>query len=156
MKREEVKDFLEKIALLQRMVDTFVKDDLIEGLIIPPGESPIEFSRQLAMDIIGDSKQFGSGMFILGIQPGKWGKRSIEEYKRSNSGTAACDNQLRGGMTMTLPNTKGDFCLTYRILPWRDILELSQSLFLGASPNFILGALREQGHGHIWRHIILH
>jgi hypothetical protein len=155
MDRKAIARFFSDIAVWQKMVDVFVKDDLIAGLMVPQGESPVEFSRKVASDMVADSRNYGGGPFVMGMQPGKWDDASIKSYAESQNDHGS-DGVLRGGLTMTHPQhpENREFALCYRIEPWRDILQLSQKLFHGASGDFSLSALKQQGRGWLSQKIL--
>jgi len=152
MNADEMRCFFSDLDQLQRMVDTFVTDDLIASLVIPPGESPVEFARAEAKRAAACSVQHGIGPFSLGVQPRKWDDASIKEYCKIHQNDCP-DHVVRGGLTMTHPDhpRDGDIFLAFRVRPWSDIMQLSQKLFNGAGLLFPLAALTHNGMGWLYR-----
>jgi hypothetical protein len=66
--------------------------------------------------------------------PGNWDDASIKSHAESQNDHSS-DGVLWGSLTMANPQhpEKRDFALCHQIKPWRDILQLSQKLFQGAS-----------------------
>jgi len=152
MNANELRCFFSDLDNLQRMVDTFVTDDLIESLVIPPGKSPVEVARAEAKRAAACSVQHGIGPFSLGAQPRKWDDASIKEYCEIHQNDCP-DHVVRGGLIMTHPDQPrdGEMFLAYRVRPWSDIMKLSHKLFNGAGPLFPLAALTHNGMGWLYR-----
>ena len=50
MNLNETKIFLQDLALLKKKIDSFVVEEITEALIIPPGQNPVEFTKQITKE----------------------------------------------------------------------------------------------------------
>jgi hypothetical protein len=126
----EYAQFIDQLRIIRKKTKDFVRDELLHHLALPPGMSPCQYADM----IIGDT-HIGGGPNRLHSQPAS--VEVIESYIRNQMEPGLDPEKICGGLRVG-----SEFCIYFRIGPWRDLMQLYQKVFHGTSVVFPLLALK--------------